>query len=403
MAVQDPHDIYGRPPLAPEEESADEELPSAGINRRMVHRNWLLAGGLFVVGLAVVGSMVMLVDRRLELMSAPDQLTTLPDSGDLEFLPGLASNEVRRVRRDVDDWKRGDSIYDQSPTNSLSLEGVTIGTLGPDPELDWVNLVVDEPGDNGLIPSFNVEQGSALASMMELAEEFYRNEAYDDVVRTLEHALDRDPNLIPALELLGVAYLEEREEAAAIEVYLRLTQLRPTQSSYFNNLALAQTRLGRLQDAEESLLAALQLDGDNADALVNIGLLSFKKEEYREATRYLKRAPVLRKFKRNPGVLYGIGVSELHLGNLEQARDALQDLVQILPKRADTYFLIAESFMKENADNDAMAWLKLGSEHTSEEEFVRLTQGNVFDRLRNSPRFERMSGIFRDTEPSVLR
>jgi len=79
------------------------------------------------------------------------------------------------------------------------------------------------------------------------------------------------PSLASALTLLGDLLFDKRDMAGALECFERLARQRPDDGRLWNNLALAQLALGRLDDAEAAARRARTLDPGSAVAWLNLG------------------------------------------------------------------------------------------------------------------------------------
>lgn len=71
--------------------------------------------------------------------------------------------------------------------------------------------------------------------------------------------------------LLGVALMDLRRDADAMQVFLRLTQDHPDLPDPLNNIALLEVRAGRLELARAALEAALRADPSHRLARSNLG------------------------------------------------------------------------------------------------------------------------------------
>ena len=382
--MKDTHDIYGTAPSGPREEPEPLGIHT-GINQHSVHRNWLLSGSFFVVTMVMLGVFLYFLDQRLE--SAGESTVMEVPEGDLLFLPALNSNTIESIQARV---KAMEVVLDRGATNAgaLSLTGVAIQDVDPSDFAANLTSVVTRADTEA--PMLR-DRNNVAFTMVKLAEELYEKGEYGEAGRSLRLALEREPGFIEARELLGAVLLAAGDEPAAIDVYGELISRNPYRASYYNNLALARMKLDQDKGAERNLLEALRLQSDYADAKVNLGLLYFRRRAFRDTLYYLGDDQVRVQHKGHPGVHYGLGVSNLELGNYAAARRSLQEVVRLLPKRADTYYYVARSYALENDGASALAWLTLGREHGDAAEFSRHTDHPAFAELRNTERFLRIA------------
>ncbi|MEB3244960.1 MAG: tetratricopeptide repeat protein [Vampirovibrionales bacterium] len=111
-----------------------------------------------------------------------------------------------------------------------------------------------------------------------------------------------------ALHLLGLLKLETGDAAAAVPLMQDALKLAPKNWLIYNNYALALQRLGHLEDAKQQFEAALKLNPDYADAMVNLGALlqeSGKPDDLQQAIKLYKKA--LRLNQNAPDVLNNLG------------------------------------------------------------------------------------------------
>jgi tetratricopeptide (TPR) repeat protein len=69
----------------------------------------------------------------------------------------------------------------------------------------------------------------------------------------------------------GVALMDQQSDAAALEVFVQLTQEYPGLPDPYNNIALLHARAGRLESARQALEEALRYDPGHRTARANLG------------------------------------------------------------------------------------------------------------------------------------
>jgi Flp pilus assembly protein TadD len=106
---------------------------------------------------------------------------------------------------------------------------------------------------------------------------------------SLGTALQTDPTLWRAHNLLGViADMEERYDDA-IQHYSTAISLQPEIASIVNNRGYSKYLAGMLDAAEADFLRALEIDPSYDRAWKNIGLIHARRHEYAEARRVMER------------------------------------------------------------------------------------------------------------------
>ena len=71
--------------------------------------------------------------------------------------------------------------------------------------------------------------------------------------------------------LQGVALMDQQRDAAALEIFVQLTQEFPGLPDPYNNIALLHARAGRLEEARQALELALRNDPGHRTARTNLG------------------------------------------------------------------------------------------------------------------------------------
>ena len=112
---------------------------------------------------------------------------------------------------------------------------------------------------------YEIYATSNVASRLSVAKR------YDDVIKLLKPAIDRNPGLPAAWINLGGAYLESGRPREAMDVYRRLTQLMPQQATSHGLLARAACNAGEYETAEQESRTALKLPGSGYGDYLSLG------------------------------------------------------------------------------------------------------------------------------------
>ena len=116
-------------------------------------------------------------------------------------------------------------------------------------------------------------------------------ERYPEAREMLEPMLERDPDA-PAVRLLnGVLLAREGHIAEALSIFENLRNDHPAMFEVHNNLAVLYAKLGQLEDARKSLIAALELRPD-AVVYANLGdvYLKLAEQAYQHAHEFRDQA-----------------------------------------------------------------------------------------------------------------
>ena len=108
-----------------------------------------------------------------------------------------------------------------------------------------------------------------------------------DAVASFTEALQRKPDLVPALSAMGEAQLRLERYSLAVEVLTRARELGANDDILLSNLALALEKTGR---ADEAVKVQAGATATTAPALINKGMILFKAKIYRSAIDLFERA-----------------------------------------------------------------------------------------------------------------
>jgi Tfp pilus assembly protein PilF len=151
----------------------------------------------------------------------------------------------------------------------------------------------------------------------------------------------------------GVAFSEHNQWDKAHDRFVAASKLAPRSAEVLSNLAGSQEKLGFLDAAEKNYRKAANLRPDMAEHLYNLGHFLNGQGSYWEAHGYLKSA-----VKRDPGRVdaYGeLASAALHLGLLDDARQALATALRLDPKRPALYRRLGELALKADRPAEAVS------------------------------------------------
>jgi tetratricopeptide (TPR) repeat protein len=112
---------------------------------------------------------------------------------------------------------------------------------------------------------------------------YHGNQQPEAAAKAYRAALALDHRLIAVRYNLGCLYLEENNLAAATDELKSYTLLQPSAVQGWLKLGGAQLRSRRLDDAEKSFRAAIELQVRNSEALNGLGLIQVQRRQWAEA------------------------------------------------------------------------------------------------------------------------
>jgi superkiller protein 3 len=104
-------------------------------------------------------------------------------------------------------------------------------------------------------------------------------------------ALRRDPNLVGAVNALGIVYLNKRDFDNAVKQFRRVIQLNPKFFDAYNYLGVIFTETGKYELAKENLLIAANAETYRTpeNAFANLAALELNNNKSDSALRYIEK------------------------------------------------------------------------------------------------------------------
>jgi tetratricopeptide (TPR) repeat protein len=160
---------------------------------------------------------------------------------------------------------------------------------------------------------------------------------FSDAMPQLKKALDQDPKLALAQNVLGFCYMQQGQYAQAAEAYGRASELEPARALYARDAALAFTRAGQSEQAVRFAERAATLDETSAGDHVLLGKLYAAAGRSDGALQQLLRAAAL-----NPDLdsaCYLLARIYLQMGDRQQATEWSEKLTALKQKHEAEFAL----------------------------------------------------------------
>jgi Flp pilus assembly protein TadD len=146
--------------------------------------------------------------------------------------------------------------------------------------------------------------------------------------------------------LLGVQYLRQGQPLKAVPEIEKAVQMNPqlpgVHALYARALRMNHDNAGAAAEYKKEL----EKNPNDFESNLWLGILRTEADQLEEATQYLKRAARLR--PGDPSVAYGLGRVHLAAGRLEEARKALEGLVDQAPAYQQGHVLLATVYYRLN-------------------------------------------------------
>jgi type IV pilus assembly protein PilF len=206
------------------------------------------------------------------------------------------------------------------------------------------NAPADEQADSRQRAQIHTELGAAYFGRGQMGV------ALDE----LNTALKADSGYAPAYGILGLVYMELREDDKADENFRRSLSLDGTNSDTHNNYGWFLCQRGRIEDSLNHFMAALKnpLYATPEKSYLNAGLCLRKKNDDKEAEEYFFKS--LRLQPQQAQALFNLADIYYKRGSYNEARDFISRLSRVAAPSAESLWL-AVRIERKLGDRDAEA------------------------------------------------
>ena len=251
---------------------------------------------------------------------------------------------------------------------------------------------VRPPAPAVLEDSLRLEQ--ALTAYRE-ASDYLRAQRPDLAEHRLRDALAINPDMAPALRLLGLVCLQDGRLADAIAHYEKSLKIEPLHPEALSNLAFAYFQAKNINVALELIDTCRRLHPDYEPALVQEGLikLAVEPETAIEALRAASEASPSETSPRN-----NLAVALARTGDYAAARAELQAVLEAHPGNFTALFNMAALYAKETNAPSAVTWLRDAMKQVPPSQFRTFLSDPDFDPIRSSPDYQ---SLLRDLDPAL--
>lgn len=236
-----------------------------------------------------------------------------------------------------------------------------------------------DPTQGGLAaeqPQTLAYQGAKIHT--ELAGEYYARGQMGVAIEELAEALRSDPNYAPAYNVLGLVYMELREDVLAQQNFERALRISPNDSDIHNNYGwfLCQRKRDQTDQAVQHFMAALKnpLYTTPEKSYTNAGLCSQNSGDSKSAEAFFQKALLIK-----PSYSQALlGLTEIYFknGDLTAARANISRYMQVSTPTAESLWLGIRIERKVGDHNvEASYTLQLKKRFPNSKEAVALRDG----------------------------
>ncbi len=186
----------------------------------------------------------------------------------------------------------------------------------------------------------------------ELAEEFNQQEMYVESAARFRRIADMQPDSWQSRYNLAIALLKAKQFKEAIPLLDTIATEHATDANLLARIASAYESAGEQQLALDVYQKAIAADSMNPDRYLDCTRLLIDLDRYDEATRIVKSGIPL--VPDDYPLTIRLGAIAMMQGNRSQAREAYHKAVSEHPTIALGYVALAQTFMKEGNDPEAL-------------------------------------------------
>lgn len=168
--------------------------------------------------------------------------------------------------------------------------------------------------------------------------------------------------------MLGTARMMTLDVKGALTEFEKAVKLNPKLPSVHSSYASAILSLGETARAAEEYRRELEINPNDFESHLMLGVLARKEDQYEEARMHLARALEIR--PGTPDAAYQLALVEIANGKLTEAHDRLQDLIRRYPNFTEAHISMATVYYrlkrKDDGDRERELVRKLQSEQQAD-------------------------------------
>jgi tetratricopeptide (TPR) repeat protein len=179
-----------------------------------------------------------------------------------------------------------------------------------------------------------------------------QNRVWHDAVALWQRAVYYAPDSWSTHYNLGLAYLNQKRNEAALAELGEAKRLNPGEPTVLNNLALAQNAAGQKTEAIGTVKLALAADPTLLEAHNNLGAFLFDQGSYPEAQREFNEVLSL-----DPSAVsarFNLGRTQAAMGQQSAAIKTFAEVLRLNPTDAEAHYQLALSYAAEGQRADAI-------------------------------------------------
>lgn len=180
---------------------------------------------------------------------------------------------------------------------------------------------------------------------------------------------------------IGLVYRSVGEHKTALDYFKRAIHYKNNYKEAFNNLGITYQSLNKIEDAQKALNKSIEIDNNYFQSYYNLGKIKSDKKEFSEAIKLYKNCHKL-KHDYFPCLL-NLGSTYLEIGKLENALIFLQKANKVEPNNHLVPLNIGNVYYKYGKINKALSYYKIALEKKPKDSDVLAQMAICYKELGN--------------------
>jgi putative PEP-CTERM system TPR-repeat lipoprotein len=189
-----------------------------------------------------------------------------------------------------------------------------------------------------------------ISAKVLLADVYLESGKIEEAERRLKEVIDSKGKDKQALYVLIKIRQKQGRLNDVINVYQKIVEIDPRDIKAQLELGLNYVQSGNIAKAKEVAKKIQELRKESAEAPYLIGVIQFNEKKIDEAMISLQKSMKIDSF---PGAYYYLGLCRLEKGDLEQATNAFQKVIDMLPEMLQPRLLLALTHLRKGRIEEA--------------------------------------------------
>jgi Tfp pilus assembly protein PilF len=202
-------------------------------------------------------------------------------------------------------------------------------------------------------------------------------------METLLSILKRNPQNVPALSMLGLAYLNGGQLERARLCFEEEVRLKPQMDTGHLNLGTTYKRMGKIDLAEKEYRAALALSPRMPEAISNLAQILLAQERKKEAGDILESA--VSSGIEGADIYFEMGVLAAMNSQWDRAKYAFSKVISMDPRRDEAFANLGKVAFQQGKVDEAISYYQRAIRVAPRDSSYLATLGSLYLNGKNDP------------------